>query len=75
MIRALLHENLLPRIIAGSSVGSIVAAIAAVHADEELKHLYSNMANFNLDFFGNSTPLEYVRTWIQSGHLQVRPTA
>jgi len=41
VIKALFENQLLPRIISGSSVGSIFASIVAVHTDEELPDLFS----------------------------------
>lgn len=70
VVRALLEQGVLPRIIAGSSVGSIVAAIIAVHTDEELKVMYTNMDNFNLSFFSNSTSFESIHHLLTKGTLQ-----
>ena len=36
VIEALFHENLLPKILCGSSAGSIVAAIICSHSYEDL---------------------------------------
>lgn len=68
-----MEQGLLPRIIAGSSVGAIIAAIAAVHTDEELKTMYSNMDNFNLSFFANNSTLEAVFHLMKKGSLQGAP--
>ena len=69
-MRALLEQGCLPRIIAGSSVGSIVAAIVAVHTDVELHAMYTNMDNFNLSFFGNTTSLQSFQHLLTKGTLQ-----
>lgn len=37
VLKALFDQNLLPRIISGSSAGSILAAVACTHSDEELR--------------------------------------
>lgn len=69
-----MEQGLLPRIIAGSSVGAIIAAIAAVHTDEELRTLYSNIDNFNLSFFANNSTLEAVFHLMKKGSLQGAPS-
>lgn len=55
---------------AGSSVGSIVAAIAAVHTDSELRTLYSNIEDFNLSFFANNSALDAMVHLMTKGSLQ-----
>ena len=40
VIKALLHEGLLPTILSGSSAGSIVASIVATHNDNELTGIF-----------------------------------
>lgn len=70
IVRGLMEQGLLPRIIAGSSVGAIIAAIAAVHTDEELRTMYSNIDNFNLSFFANNSTLEAVFHLMKKGSLQ-----
>ena len=72
-MRGLLEQGLLPRIIAGSSVGSIVAALAAVHTDAELRTMYSNMDTFNLSFFVNNSPLSALLHLLKKGSLQGAP--
>jgi len=37
VMRALFEQNLLPRVISGSSAGSIMAAVACTHTDEQLR--------------------------------------
>lgn len=54
----------------GSSVGSIVAAIAAVHTDSELRTLYSNIEDFNLSFFANNSALDAMIHLMTKGSLQ-----
>lgn len=70
IVRGLMEQNLLPRIIAGSSVGSIVAALTAVHTDEELRTMYSNMQTFNLSFFVNNSPVQALFHLMRKGSLQ-----
>jgi TAG lipase / steryl ester hydrolase / phospholipase A2 / LPA acyltransferase len=40
VVKTLLEEGLLPRVISGSSAGSLVAGVVGTHTDEELKHFY-----------------------------------
>jgi TAG lipase/steryl ester hydrolase/phospholipase A2/LPA acyltransferase len=40
VVKTLLEQGLLPRVISGSSAGSLVAGVVGTHTDEELKHFY-----------------------------------
>jgi len=40
VVKTLLEEGLLPRVISGSSAGSLVAGVVGTHTDEELRHFY-----------------------------------
>ena len=40
VVKALLEQNLLPRVISGSSAGSIVAGLVGCHTEQELEHFY-----------------------------------
>ena len=40
VVKALLEQNLLPRVISGSSAGSIVAGVVGTHTEKELQHFY-----------------------------------
>jgi len=40
VIKALLEEGLLPRVISGSSAGALIAAVVGTHSDEELKPFF-----------------------------------
>ena len=42
VVKALFEQDLLPRSISGSSMGSIVAAWACSHNDDELRHFFAN---------------------------------
>jgi len=53
VIKALANQQLLPRVISGSSAGAIVAAILGVRTNEELNDLFDNTSNIRLEFFGN----------------------
>ncbi|KAI9003748.1 hypothetical protein BC832DRAFT_518402, partial [Gaertneriomyces semiglobifer] len=50
--KALYESNLLPRVISGSSGGSIVAAVLSTRTDEELVRAF-DPRNINLNFFEN----------------------
>ena len=50
VVKALHETHLLPRVIAGSSVGSIIAAIVGVTPDEELPRIFERGA-LNLQAF------------------------
>ena len=40
VVKTLLEQGLLPRVISGSSAGSLVAGVLGTHTDEELEHFY-----------------------------------
>jgi TAG lipase/steryl ester hydrolase/phospholipase A2/LPA acyltransferase len=40
VVKALLEADLLPRVISGSSAGSMIAGVLGTHTDEELVHFY-----------------------------------
>jgi TAG lipase/steryl ester hydrolase/phospholipase A2/LPA acyltransferase len=41
VVKTLLEQRLLPRVISGSSAGSLVAGVIGTHTDKELEHFYS----------------------------------
>ena len=40
VVKTLLEQGLLPRVISGSSAGSLVAGVLGTHTDEDLEHFY-----------------------------------
>lgn len=52
---ALLENNLLPRVISGSSAGSVIASILCTHTNEETSQLLESILEKEFKFFG--TPL------------------
>lgn len=71
VVKALFEHRLLPRVLAGSSVGSIIASIVATKTDEELGRTLSQMQDVELAFFSNARPVELAHHFINKGHLQV----
>jgi TAG lipase/steryl ester hydrolase/phospholipase A2/LPA acyltransferase len=51
VVRALLDQKLLPRVISGSSAGSIVAVMLGAFRDDELEEKLFDPINLNLRFF------------------------
>ncbi len=49
VVKALFEENLLPRTISGSSMGSIVAAYACTQSDEQLRANFADLGNIPCD--------------------------
>jgi predicted acylesterase/phospholipase RssA len=45
VVKALLEEKLIPKVISGSSVGSLVAALVGTHTDEVQARLTANWQN------------------------------
>jgi len=71
VIKALATQQLLPRVISGSSAGAIVAAIVGVRTNEELEEVFNHPDKIKLEFFGNPVgSLERkLRRILQTGHL------
>ncbi|KAG2494204.1 hypothetical protein HYH03_007562 [Edaphochlamys debaryana] len=70
VVKALFEQRLLPRVLAGSSVGSIVSAIIGTRTDAELRDLFSRVDEFDVFFFSNSRAVELVQHLINKGSLQ-----
>lgn len=51
VMRELMHANLLPRIISGSSAGSIFASILCIHFDNEIDELFNTLIEENFNIF------------------------
>lgn len=69
VVKALVERHLLPRILAGSSVGSIVAAIISTKTDEELRDLFAKIDQFDVGFFNNSKTVDLVHHFLNKGTL------
>jgi TAG lipase/steryl ester hydrolase/phospholipase A2/LPA acyltransferase len=66
VVKALFEQQLLPRTISGSSMGSIIAAWACVHTDDELRDLFADPARINRQALA---PLPLSRMWSESALL------
>eukprot|EP00775_Hariotina_reticulata_P005537 gene5537-5773_t len=69
VVKALYEHTMLPRVLAGSSVGSIVAGMVATRTDDELRETFRKLDDIELSFFNNSRALEMVHTFLQKGAL------
>lgn len=67
MVKVLYEQNLLPRVMAGSSVGSIVAAIICTRTDAELASVFARLELFDFSFFNNSRAMEMVNQLVNKG--------
>ena len=68
IIRTLLHENMLPRIISGSSAGSFAGALICTRTDAELTELAVDFPSTpGLDFMSHSTTADIVRNIVAKG--------
>ncbi|PJF16621.1 hypothetical protein PSACC_03618 [Paramicrosporidium saccamoebae] len=63
VLKALFENGLLPRIIAGASSGSIMAAIACCHTDEEFPRLMK-MEGINTHLLEEAVPEEQRGSWV-----------
>ncbi|KAK2761366.1 hypothetical protein FQN54_001888 [Arachnomyces sp. PD_36] len=52
VVKALWEANLLPRIVSGSSAGSIVCAVLCIHTDDEMPDIISEFGNGDFSVFG-----------------------
>lgn len=68
--KALFEHGLLPRIIAGTSVGSIIASIICIRTNEELAVVFQHLDKFDMGFFSEHTTINLVRHFIEKGHFQ-----
>ncbi|PSC75647.1 Triacylglycerol lipase SDP1 [Micractinium conductrix] len=69
VVKALLEHGMLPRVLAGSSVGSIVCALVATRTDGELQALLCGdaLCHFDLSFFSSSTAPQFVAQLLSKG--------
>ena len=67
--KALFDNNLLPQIIAGSSVGSIVAAIISVRTNEELIETFHHLDEMDLSFFNDHKTINLIKNFLEKGYL------
>ena len=51
VVYALLRSNLLPKVITGSSVGSIIASLICTYTDEEFERVVKDPTLLNLTFY------------------------
>ncbi len=65
--KALFEHRMLRRVLAGSSVGSIIAGILATRTDSELCELFERLDVSDIAFFNNARAVELVHSWIQRG--------
>eukprot|EP00878_Enallax_costatus_P014363 GHUV01015023.1.p1 GENE.GHUV01015023.1~~GHUV01015023.1.p1 ORF type:complete len:539 (+),score=116.66 GHUV01015023.1:555-2171(+) len=69
VVKALFEHTMLPRVLAGSSVGSIVAGIIATRTDDEMRETFRKLDYLELSFFNNNRPVELVTSFLQKGAL------
>ncbi len=68
VVKTLLEQGLLPKVISGSSAGSLVAGVLGTHTDKELEHFYEpanvhfeaerEASAFSRMFFGSSPQID-----------------
>lgn len=58
VLAALLEEDVLPRIISGSSAGAIIASILSVHNNDEIQELMENIVEQKFDIFGEQKNIQ-----------------
>jgi TAG lipase/steryl ester hydrolase/phospholipase A2/LPA acyltransferase len=68
VVKALFEHGLLPRIISGTSAGSMVAALVCVRTDDELKTAFLHLDKLDLSFFDNNESFKLVKNLLQKGY-------
>ncbi|KAJ3123428.1 hypothetical protein HK098_001921 [Nowakowskiella sp. JEL0407] len=72
VVKTLFEQNLLPKVISGSSVGAMIAAYVCVHTDEELLEKLKP-ESINLQAFTNKDPsgsfMRKVNRFLEKGYL------
>lgn len=69
VVKALLDCGLLPRIVGGSSAGSIASAVVGTHNDAELRDMFEHLEDLEIEFFSNSTLRQFLAHLLVKGHL------
>lgn len=75
VVKVLYEQKLLPRVMAGSSVGSIVAAILCTRTDTELDSVFAKIELFDFSFFNNTRTMEIVNHLVSNGERQATVAA
>lgn len=70
VVKALFDHQLLPRVISGTSAGAIVAAIACVRTDGELRETFDHINTLDIQFFGNNTTISLLQNFLKHGCLE-----
>jgi TAG lipase/steryl ester hydrolase/phospholipase A2/LPA acyltransferase len=68
VIKALFEHGLLPRIIAGSSVGAIVGSIIAVRTNDELASTFQHIDKLDIGFFSENQTIKLLMNVLSKGH-------
>jgi TAG lipase/steryl ester hydrolase/phospholipase A2/LPA acyltransferase len=73
VVKALMATRLMPRIISGSSAGSIISAVLCTHTDDEMPEILSNIGEADFAVFeaheGGQTLLQRVTRFLKFGSL------
>ncbi|GAB4818543.1 hypothetical protein N2152v2_005589 [Parachlorella kessleri] len=71
VVQALLDAGMLPRVISGSSAGSIVSSMLCTRTDDELCELFECLPEMEgIDFYFNNTPGALLKHFVFKGTLQ-----
>jgi TAG lipase/steryl ester hydrolase/phospholipase A2/LPA acyltransferase len=78
VLAALMERNMLPRIISGTSAGSIVAGVCCTRTDDELPQLLNDFIHGDLNVFQDSTNPEtvydHIARLLKIGDISSEPT-
>lgn len=72
VLATLLESNLLPRIVSGSSAGSIIASILCCHTNNEMGYLLSTITEREFNIFGSSDdqqPTQFKKSLASISHF------
>ncbi len=69
VVKVLFEQNLLPRILSGSSVGALICAIVCTRSESEIEDLMEKFCYMDLTFFSNSSLPQILKHIISKGSL------
>lgn len=69
VVKVLHQQNLLPRVLSGSSVGALICSIVCTRSADELTELMEKFCFLDLTFFSNSSSPQILKHVISKGSL------
>lgn len=67
VLKALIENDLMPKILSGTSGGGMIAALAATRHNDELLNLISPKLSCKINAFGDEPMWKWVKRWLDTG--------